>query len=96
MRHYVVLSNLTDEGRKTIRDNPERIKQVNLAGKAYGTKIVAQYILLGTGYDFLTIVEAKRNRDILKATMDLGSRGTMQMKTVPAIPVDEFIKELKE
>ena len=29
MAIYVMLTTLTDEGRKTIKDNPKRIKQVN-------------------------------------------------------------------
>ena len=29
MPHYVILSNLTDEGRKTIKQKPERILEVN-------------------------------------------------------------------
>jgi len=39
MRHYVVFSNLTDEGRKMVKNNPERIKQVYKAGEGCGAKI---------------------------------------------------------
>lgn len=47
MAIYVMLTTLTDEGRKTIKDNPMRIKQVNKEVEALGVKIIAQYALLG-------------------------------------------------
>ena len=67
---------------------------MNKTGEGCGTKIVAQYALLGS-YDFLTIIQAEEDKDILKAAMDLGSRGTLQAVTIPAIPIDEFIKNIK-
>lgn len=48
MAIYVMLTTLTDEGRKTIKDNPKRIKQVNKEVEALGVKILAQYALPGT------------------------------------------------
>ena len=47
MKYFMVLSNLTDEGRKTVKSNPERIRQVNKAVEGHGTKILSQYALLG-------------------------------------------------
>lgn len=93
MRNYAVLSTLTDEGRRTVREHPERIQQVNKSLEAMGVKVVAQYILLGQ-YDFLTIIEAKDNKAVLKGSLELGSRGTMQTMTLPAIPIDEFIADI--
>ena len=47
MALYIMLSNLTDEGRKTIKSRPERIKEVNKEVEAMGGKVVAQYATLG-------------------------------------------------
>jgi uncharacterized protein with GYD domain len=94
MKYFLVLSTLTDEGRKTVLTNPERIRQVNKAIEAKETKIVAQYALLGA-YDFVTIIQAKDNIDVLKAAVEMGSRGTIQTITIPAIPIDEFIEAIK-
>lgn len=92
MRTYVVFSKLTDEGRKTVKEFPQRIRQVNKAVEGWGVKIISQYVLLGE-YDFLNIVEADNERVVLKAVMELESRGTVQTSTAPAIPIDEFIEE---
>ncbi len=94
MKQYMVLSTLTPEGSRTVKDNPDRIKQVNKTVEAFGTKIVAQYALLGP-YDFLTILEAEDNIDVFQAAIEVGSRGTLKTLTIPAIPINEFIETIK-
>lgn len=92
---YVMLTNLTDEGRKTVKEKPERIKEVNKEVEKMGVKILAQYALLG-GYDFVNILEAPDNQTIARVAVELGSRGTLQTTTLAALSVDEFIKMLKK
>jgi len=87
---YIMLCNLTDEGRKTIKKHPERIEEVNIEIENMGAKVLAQYALLGP-YDFITILDAPSNEAVSKISIDLGSRGTMQLTTLPAMFVDEFI-----
>lgn len=94
MALYVMLTNLTDEGRKTIKQNPGRIKEVNKEVEAMGVKILAQYALLGR-YDFVNILEAPSNEAISKVAVELGSRGTLQTMTMAAMKVDDFIKSIK-
>lgn len=95
MAKFVMLTTLTDEGRKTIIDNPGRIKEVNKEVEAMGTKILAQYALLGP-YDFVNILEAPNNEAISKVAMILGARGTLQTMTMAAMDVDGFIESLKK
>jgi len=91
---YVMLTTLTDEGRKTIKEHPGRIKEVNKEVEAMGVKILAQYALLGR-YDFVNILEAPSNETISKVAVELGSRGTLQTMTMAAMKVDDFIKSVK-
>jgi uncharacterized protein with GYD domain len=93
MATYVMLTTLTDEGRKTIKQNPQRIKEVNKEVEAAGVKIVAQYALLGP-YDFVNILEAPDNIAISRVAMELGSRGTLQTMTMAAMTLDEFVGNL--
>ncbi len=79
MPTYIMLSKLTDEGRKTIKEKPDRIKEVNREIGAMGVK-----------------VEAQNNETIGRVSVDLGSRGTVQLTTWAAIPIDEFIANLKK
>ncbi|MCX5807513.1 MAG: GYD domain-containing protein [Proteobacteria bacterium] len=87
---YIMISTLTDEGRKTIKNHPERIEEVNREIENMGAKVLAQYALLGP-YDFITILDAPSNEAVSKISIDLGSRGTIQITTLPALLVDEFI-----
>jgi uncharacterized protein with GYD domain len=91
---YVMLTNITDEGRKTIKEHPGRIKEVNKEVEAMGVKIVAQYALLGP-YDFINVLDAPSNETISKVAVELGSRGTLQTMTMSAMKVDDFIKSIK-
>jgi uncharacterized protein with GYD domain len=88
------MSTLTDEGRRTIKQKPERIIEVNKEIEAMGVKVQKQYALLGQ-YDFLNIVEAPDNETVMKMSVEIGSRGSVQMTTLPAIPVEEFIRKIK-
>jgi uncharacterized protein with GYD domain len=90
MATYVMLTTLTDEGRKTVKQKPQRIREVNKEVEAMGVKILAQYSLLGP-YDFVNILEAPDNITISKVAMELGSRGTLQTMTMAALTLDEFI-----
>lgn len=90
---YVLLTKVTPQGIKTIRDNPQRIKEVDREIEKDGVRVLAQYATLGE-YDFINIVDAKDNETVAKVSVHLGARGTVQITTLPAIPIEEFIKGL--
>jgi len=93
MAVYVALSTLTEEGSKTIKKNPERIKEVNKDLEAMGVKVLAQYAVLGP-YDFINILEAPDNDTIVRMSVEIGSRGSVQLQTLPAVPIDDLIADL--
>lgn len=93
MATYILLSNLTDEGAKTIKNNPHRITQVNTELEAMGVKVVAQYATLGP-YDFVNIVEAADNETIMRVSAELASRGSIKVMTLAAVGVEALISSL--
>jgi uncharacterized protein with GYD domain len=93
MPSYVVLTTLTDEGRKTLRDNPGRIREVNAEMKAMGVTLKDQYAIFGQ-YDFVNIIEAPDDAVLTRTLMQLVSRGTVSTLTLPATPTEEFIARL--
>jgi uncharacterized protein with GYD domain len=95
MAVYVLLSNLTDEGRKTLKERPERLKEVNQEIERMGARVVQQYAVLG-GYDFVNIVEAPSNEVIARISVELGSRGTVQLTTLPAMSIDAFVQMIRD
>ena len=56
-----MLTKLTDQGRKTIKEKPKRTQEVNKEVVAMGGKVVAQYAVLGP-YDFVNVVQALNNK----------------------------------
>jgi uncharacterized protein with GYD domain len=95
MAIYVLLSNLTDEGRKTLKERPERLKEVNQEIERMGARVVTQYAVLGS-YDFVNIVEAPTNEVIARISVELGSRGTVQLTTLPAMTIDAFVQMIRD
>ena len=95
MAKFVMLTTLTEEGRKTITENAARIKEVNKEVEAMGAKILAQYAVLGP-YDFVNILEAPSNEAISRVAIALGARGTLRTMTMAAMDVDAFVGSLKK
>ena len=95
MPTYIMLSHLTDEGRKTLQERPERLREVNKEVEAMGAKIIAQYAGLG-GFDFVNVIEAPGNDAMMRISMELGSRGTIRIETMAALNMGGFVDALQK
>lgn len=93
MPTYVMLTNLTADGVRTLKNNPGRVAEVNREVEQIGARVVAQYATLGQ-YDFVTIVEAPDKKTMAKVSIELGSRGTMSSQTLTALPSDQLAEAL--
>jgi len=91
MTTFIMLSTLTDEGRKTLKQRPERLKAVNKEVESMGARVTAQYAVLG-GYDFVNVIEAPSNEVMARIAMELGARGTLKITTLPAMSIDQFVE----
>jgi uncharacterized protein with GYD domain len=90
---YVMLTQLTPEGVQTVKNNPNRIKEVNKEVESLGASVKAQWATLGQ-YDFINIVEAPDEATMARVSMELGSRGTARYELLTAIPIEDFIAAL--
>ena len=93
MPTYVMLTNLTADGVRTLKNNPGRVAEVNQEVEQIGAKVLTQYATLGQ-YDFVTVVEAPDEKTMAKVSVELGSRGTMSSQTLTAIPTDQLADAL--
>ena len=89
MPTYVMLTILTADGIRTLKNNPGRVAEVNKEVEQIGAKVLSQYATLGQ-YDFITVLEAPDEKTIAKISVELGSRGTMKSQTLAAMPADEL------
>lgn len=93
MPTYIMMCTLSPEGLETIKNNPDRIREVNREVEQLGATVKAQWATLGR-YDFISVVEAPDEMTIGRVSLELGSRGTGRYETAAAIPVDELVSSL--
>lgn len=93
MATFIMLTRLTPDGVKTIKDNPARVHEVTKEVEQLGAKVISQWATLGE-YDFITVLEADDEKAMAKVSVELGSRGTTTNRTLVAIPSEEFTKSL--
>ena len=93
MPTFVMLTTLSPEGVQTVKNNPNRIKEVNREIESLGASVKAQWATLGR-FDFVNIVEAPDEATMARVSMELGSRGTARYESLSAIPIDDFIAAL--
>ena len=94
MAIFIMLSRLSPEGMQTLRNNPERIQEVNREIEGFGARVVQQYALLGP-YDFITVLEAPDPETVARVSVELSSRATASYETLTAVPVEEFISRIR-
>jgi len=95
MSIYVMLTSLTDAGRKVTDEDPDSLKEINKEMEYMGVKILAQYALLGQ-YDFVSILEAPSNEAVARLATRLSGKGTMQTLTMAAMKIEDLIAVLKK
>jgi uncharacterized protein with GYD domain len=84
MALYIMVSTLTGGGRKTIKNNPARIEQVNEEIEKMGARVLAQSAVLGR-YDFISVLEAPDNGVMARVSIEPVARGTIQIMTLPVV-----------
>lgn len=94
MPSYVMLSTLGPDGWATVREHPERIREVTQEVESMGLTVISQYGLMGQ-YDFLTVIDAPDEATMARAAVTLAARGTMRTTTFQAIAVEDLIEHLK-
>ena len=90
-----MLSSLGPDGFARLRENPERLREVNVEVESMGVAVIEQYALLGP-YDFLNILDAPDEATVAKVVTNLAARGTLKSVTLTAVPIDEYINNLKD
>jgi uncharacterized protein with GYD domain len=93
MAVFIMLTKLTSNGVRTIKDNPGRVQEVNREVEQLGVKVLSQWATLGE-YDFVSVVEAPDEKTMAKVSVELGSRGTTSNETMAAIPAEDFTNSL--
>jgi len=87
---YVNLYKFTDQGRKTIKQSPKRLKELTKTlEKTLGVKIVQALYTTGR-YDIIVISEASGDRAALTAAAMIAQAGNVVGETLHAFTADQM------
>ncbi len=86
---YISLINLTDQGIRTIKDDPDRVKSATRIADKEGIKLLAEWWTMGP-YDAVMITEAPDDDTINRFLLGAGRQGNIRTVTMRAFTPDEI------
>jgi uncharacterized protein with GYD domain len=89
MPTYIVLSNFTDQGIRSVKDTTKRADAVKAAAKKFGASMNQIYWTLGQ-YDLVAIVEAPDDESATAFSLAIGAAGNVRGQTLRAFAKDEM------
>jgi uncharacterized protein with GYD domain len=89
MPHYVRLVKLTREGSTHVKDLAKTMAKGRQYLESLGGRVVVAYALSGP-YDFVAVIEAPSDEAVLKHGIYATQSGSVEILTMPAIPIEEF------
>ena len=95
MATYILLMKVTEQGRKDIKNTPQRIEQAAKTVEAMGGKMVGFYATMGE-YDYVAIGEGLSDEAMMTFLLGLGSFGNVRTTTLKAFTREEFAGLVKK
>jgi uncharacterized protein with GYD domain len=92
---YISLINLTDQGIRTIKDDPNRVKSAARIAEREGVKLLAEWWTMGP-YDAIMITEAPDDETINRFLLGAGRQGNIRTLTLRAFTPDEISKIIQK
>lgn len=86
---YISLINLTDQGIRTIKDDPNRVKSAARIAEREGIKVLAEWWTMGP-YDAVMIAEAPGDETINRFLLGAGRQGNIRTLTLRAFTPEEI------
>jgi uncharacterized protein with GYD domain len=89
MAKYVTLYNFTDQGIRTVKESPGRLKATLQRAEAAGLRVLGAYYTEGP-YDLVVVIEADDERTATAFALATGAQGNVRSTTMRAFDPDEF------
>jgi uncharacterized protein with GYD domain len=88
MAHYVILVNFTEQGVKTFKNAPERMRQRDQIIAKEGGKVHATYLTMGL-YDAVFVAEFPDDAAAARALLTVAQGGNVRTTTLRAFTQEE-------
>jgi uncharacterized protein with GYD domain len=90
----VILVDYTDQGRRTIKDSPDRAEAAKADAAKLGLNIKDLFYTPGGPHDAAILIEAEGPEPINKFMASVQSLGNVKMKFIRAFSIEEMRKML--
>lgn len=94
MPRGVILVDWTDQGRRTIKDSPDRAEASKTEAEKLGVNVRDVYFTPGGPHDAAILIEAEGPEVINKFMASVQSLGNVKMKFIRAFSIEEMRKML--
>ncbi len=88
----VILVDFTDQGRRAIKDSPDRAEASKAEAKKLGVQVKDLFYTPGGPHDAAIDIEAEGPEPIHKFMASIQSLGNVRMKFIRAFSIDEMRK----
>jgi uncharacterized protein with GYD domain len=88
----VILVDLTDQGRRAIKDSPDRAEASKAEAAKLGIKVKDLFYTPGGSHDAAIVIEAEGPEPINKFMSSIQSLGNVKMKFVRTFSIEEMRK----
>jgi uncharacterized protein with GYD domain len=92
MPRGVILVDYTDQGRRTIKDSPDRAVAAKAEAAKLGVQVKDIFYTPGGPHDAAIIIEAEGHEPINKFMSSVQSLGNVKLKFIRAFSVEEMRK----
>lgn len=92
MPRGVILVDYTDQGRRTIKDSPDRAEASKTEAAKLGVQVRDLFYTPGGPHDAAIVIEAEGPESINKFMASVQSLGNVKMKFIRAFSIDEMRK----
>ncbi len=86
---YFLMGNITENGQRRLRDNPNLVVESVRDCDVEGAEILTQYAVLGR-FDFVMLAEADDNDAVARLSLEMSHRVGMHIETLPAIALGQL------
>ena len=86
---YFLMGNITENGQRRLRDNPDLVVESARDCDCEGAEVLTQYAVLGR-FDFVMLAEARDNDAVARLSLEMSHRVGMHIETLPAIALNQL------
>ncbi len=86
---YFLMGNITENGQRRLRANPDLVVESARDSECEGAEVLTQYAVLGR-FDFVMLAEADDNDAVARLSLEMSHRVGMHIETLPAIALGQL------